>query len=56
MPNNLKFIISVVVALVAGAAYAYGVKGELVIPILGAMMIFGIWLFPETRRDPDHDA
>ncbi len=55
MPNNLKFIISVVVALVAGAAYAFGVKGGLVIPILGAMMIFGIWLFPETRREPDHD-
>lgn len=55
MPNNLKFIISVVVALVAGAAYAYGVKGGLVIPILGAMMISGIWLFPETRRMPDHD-
>ncbi len=56
MPNNLRFILSAVVALVAGAAYAFGVKGGLMIPILGAMMIFGIWLFPETRREPDRDA
>ncbi|MFP6756669.1 MAG: hypothetical protein VCC99_00400 [Alphaproteobacteria bacterium] len=55
MPNNLKFILSVVAALVAGAAYAYGVKGGLVILVLGAMMILGIWLFPETRREPDRD-
>lgn len=52
MPSHLKFIISVVVALVAWAAYSFGVKGGMVIPVLAVMMIVAVWLFPETRRLP----
>jgi len=52
MPIYLKFIISVMVAMVAWAAYSYGVKGGIVIPILAAMMICAVWLFPEARRLP----
>ncbi len=43
------------VAVVAWAAYSFGVKGGIVIPILAAMMIFAVWLFPEARRSPDEE-
>ena len=52
MPAYLKLVISVMVGLVAWAAYYFGVQGGMVIPILGAMMIIAVWLFPETRRLP----
>jgi len=55
MPAYLKFIISVMVAMVAWAAYTFGVKGGMVIPVLAAMMIIAVWLFPETRRLPGDD-
>ena len=52
MTAYLKLVISVMVGLVAWAAYSFGVQGGVVIPILGAMMIIAVWLFPETRRLP----
>ena len=55
MPVYLKIIISVLVALVAGAAHHFGVEGGLVIPVLAAMMIIAVWVFPETRRLPGEE-
>ena len=55
MPVYLKFVISVMVAIVAWAAYSSGVKGGIVIPILAAMMIVAVWLFPEARRLPGEE-
>jgi len=52
MPASLKTVISMMVGLVAWAAYSFGVKGGMVIPILGVMMIIAVWMFPETRRLP----
>ena len=53
MPAYLKFIISILVALVAWAAYNFGVKGGVMVPLLAVMMIVAVWLFPETRRLPE---
>ena len=55
MPAYLKIVISVLVALVAGAAHHFGVEGGMVIPVLAAMMIVAVWLFPETRRLPGEE-
>ena len=55
MPVYLKIIISVLVALVAWAAHHFGVEGGLVLPVLAAMMIIAVWLFPETRRLPGEE-
>ena len=55
MPVYLKIIISVLVALVGWAAHHFGVEGGLVIPVLAAMMIIAVWLFPETRRLPGEE-
>jgi integral membrane sensor domain MASE1 len=52
MPAYLKLVISVMVGLFAWAAYSFGVRGGMVIPVLGAMMIIAVWMFPETRRLP----
>ena len=40
---------------VAWAAFTFGVKGGIVIPILAVMMIIAVWLFPETKRLPEND-
>tara|TARA_A100001037_G_C15069467_1_gene598705 strand:- start:571 stop:744 length:174 start_codon:yes stop_codon:yes gene_type:complete len=50
MPAYLKLIISAIVATVAWAAFSFGVKGGIIIPILAVMMIIAVWLFPETKR------
>jgi len=52
MPAHLKLVISVLVAVVAWAAFTFGVGGGLAIPVLAVMMIVAVWLFPETRRQP----
>jgi len=48
MPNYLKAIISLVVALAAGLTYYAEILGAEVALALGALMIFAIWLFPEA--------
>lgn len=55
MPAYLKLIVSAMVALVAWAAHSFGVEGGMVIPVLAAMMIVAVWLFPETRRLPGEE-
>ena len=55
MPAYLKIIISVMVALVAWAAHHFGVEGGMAVPVLAAMMIIAVWLFPETRRLPGEE-
>ena len=55
MPAYLKIIISVLVALVAWTAYHFDVQGGMVIPVLSAMMIIAVWLFPETRHLPGEE-
>ena len=50
MPAYLKFVVSILVAFVAATAMFFEVKGGFIIPLLGAMMIGAVWLFPETRR------
>ena len=54
MPTYLKFIISVLVAIVAGLLIPLALRG-IVLPVLAAMMIIAVWLFPETRRLPGDD-
>ena len=55
MPSHLKLLLSLMVAAVAGAMLwferAAGVPaiGWLALA-LGALMVLGIWLFPEARR------
>ena len=58
MPAHLKFVLSLVVCAVAGALFYFETRGgdiavAWVAVGLGAFMIVGIWLFPETRREPD---
>ncbi len=61
MPAHLKFVLSLVVCAVAGALFYFETRGgditvAWVVLGLGAFMIVAIWLFPETRREPDRDA
>ena len=61
MPAHLKFVLSLVVCAVAGALFYFETRGgditvAWVVLSLGAFMIVAIWLFPETRREPDRDA
>ena len=61
MPAHLKFVLSLIVCAVAGAMYYFETRGggaavAWVAVGLGAFMIVAIWLFPETRREPDLDA
>ena len=56
MPAKYKIIITILVALAAGATYKFQTDaGQDTTPWvalgLGALMIFGIWLFPETRKE-----
>ena len=59
MPAHLKFVLSLVVCAVAGALFYFetrdggGAAVAWVAVGLGAFMIVAIWLFPETRREPD---
>jgi len=61
MPAHLKFVLSLIVCAVAGAMYYFETRGggaavAWVAVGLGAFMIVAIWLFPETRREPDRGA
>ena len=59
MPAHLKFVLSLVVCAVAGVLYYLETRGGGDVAVawvavgLGAFMIVAIWLFPETRREPD---
>ena len=57
MPAYLKFIISVLVVLVAGGLLELGgaeANSALnwVVPSLAVFMILAIWLFPEAKKLP----
>ena len=61
MPAHLKFVLSLIVCAVAGVLYYFETRGgdiavAWVAVGLGAFMIVAIWLFPETRREPDRGA
>ena len=58
MPNNMKFLISVLVVLVAAATHYFelraGIENAAWAALgLGGLMIFAIWLFPEAKRRDD---
>ena len=58
MPSHLKLLLSVAVALVAAVLYRYEAgRGadtlQWVAVGLACLMIFAVWLFPETRRAKD---
>lgn len=55
MPNHLKFLLSVAVALVAVAMHYF--QGQIgqnfnkwLVLALAAFMIIGVWMFPEPRN------
>lgn len=55
MPNSLKTILSVAVAITAVIIhFAQASAGQdvtkWVVLFLGAFMIFALWLFPETKK------
>ncbi|RTL49605.1 MAG: hypothetical protein EKK40_14725 [Bradyrhizobiaceae bacterium] len=56
MPVKIKFILSILVLLVAAvAAYVqHGLGNEriqYVVLFLGVFMVFAMWLFPEVKRE-----
>ena len=58
MPNNIRAILTVVVILVGGLAFAYEHSaGESVLKWvalgLAAFMVFAVWLFPEAKQKAD---
>lgn len=58
MPNNIRAILSVIVALVAVVVFYFehtGGGGALkwLALGLGAFMIYAVWLFPEAKRTKD---
>ena len=58
MPNNIRAILSAIVALVALAVFYFEhVSGGGVLKwfalALGAFMIYAVWLFPEAKGTKD---
>ncbi|MCY4549038.1 MAG: hypothetical protein OXC28_11780 [Defluviicoccus sp.] len=61
MPNNIRAILTVIVVLIACAAFWFEHEaGEQLLKWLaaglGVFMVFAVWLFPETAAksdDPD---
>jgi len=58
MPTNIRKMLSVIVALVAVAAFYFeNQAGQDVLKwlalVLGALMIAAVWLFPEAKRRRD---
>lgn len=56
MPNHLRFMLSIVVAVVGLIAYYFEARAgaetmKWVMLGLAAFMIFAVWLFPEPKRD-----
>ncbi len=60
MPPHLKLLLSLTVCIVAGVMLWYErghgapAIGWLALA-LGALMVLGIWVFPEARRDDRQD-
>lgn len=58
MPTYMKIAITVLVLVVACIAHFVfqadprGAINQWVVLALGAMMIFALWLFPETKKRP----
>lgn len=61
MPNNIRRILSVIVALVAVLVFYFeqqagsGLSKWFVLA-LGALMIGAVWLFPEAKRSKNGEA
>ena len=56
MPAHLKLMLSVLVAVVAIVVFFWERQSDAgaipwVVLALGAFMIFGMWVFPEAKRD-----
>ena len=59
MPNNIRAMLSVIVALVAFVAFYFEMRagpGSLKWSVLGlaAFMIYAVWLFPEAKGRKDN--
>ena len=55
MPPHIKVVVSILACLAAGAAYYFGVEGGWALIVLPALMVFGIWAFPEPRRPVEEE-
>jgi len=57
MPNNIRAILSVIVALVAAAVFYFEHAGGGALKWfalgLGGFMIYAVWLFPEAKGTKD---
>ena len=58
MPNNIRAALSVIVALVAAAAFYFEHQAgsgflKWVALALGIFMIYAVWLFPEAKPSKD---
>jgi hypothetical protein len=61
VPNNIRAALSVIAALVAAVVFYFehdAGSGLLkwIALALGALMIYAVWLFPETKRSKDGEA
>lgn len=56
MPDHLKLVISAIVAATAAAAFYFDPAADWLLPALAGLMIFAIWLFPETKSEKKTDA
>ncbi|MBB5050883.1 Ca2+/Na+ antiporter [Afipia massiliensis] len=56
MPVKIKFVLSIVVVLVAAIAFymqhalGHG-RIQYLVAFLGCLMVFAMWLFPEVKRE-----
>jgi uncharacterized membrane protein YwaF len=53
VPNSLRFLLSIMVALAAAAAFFVEIKFDIaragwIVAVLGAMMVGALWLFPDV--------
>ena len=58
MPNNIRAILTVIVVLIACAAFWFEHQAgegflKWLAAGLGVFMVFALWLFPETERKSD---
>ena len=61
MPNNIRAMLSVIVALVAAVTFYVEMQAgagalKWVVLALAAFMIYAVWLFPEAKERHDDGA
>jgi len=60
MPANIKLLLSILVVVASGAMFHFQRDLENVVPayaclFVGLLMILGMWIFPEVRKENPPD-